>query len=76
MSRPQMDRRDWGKLSVGEQIEQIEVEGYLVLPDLLSSEDIAQLRLPPLAWTRHLSTTASVSGVDRTYSSRAARLLG
>jgi hypothetical protein len=44
MSRPQMDRRDWGKLSVGEQIEQIEIEGYLVLPDLLSSEDITQLK--------------------------------
>lgn len=48
-----MDRRDWSKLSVGEQIEQIEVEGYLVLPNLLSGEDIAQLKVA----TARLETT-------------------
>jgi len=39
-----LDDRDWSKLSVGEQIRQIEVEGYLVLPDLLTSAQIAQLK--------------------------------
>lgn len=39
-----IDDRDWSQLSLGEQIKQIEVEGYLVLPDLLSTEHIARLK--------------------------------
>jgi hypothetical protein len=39
-----IDERDWSRLSLGEQIYQIEVEGYLVLPDLLTTEHLAQLK--------------------------------
>src|SRR5688572_26723599 len=52
-SSPRIDNRDWSKLTLGERIRQIEVEGYLVLPDLLSSEQIAQLK----AETAPLETT-------------------
>ena len=31
-----IDDRDWAALTLGERIRQIEVEGYLVLPDLLT----------------------------------------
>lgn len=39
-----IDDRDWSALTLGGRIRQIEVEGYLVLPDLLSAEQIEQLK--------------------------------
>jgi hypothetical protein len=39
-----VDDRDWSLLTLGDQIRQIEVEGYLVLPDLLSAAEIAALK--------------------------------
>ncbi|MBH06411.1 MAG: hypothetical protein CMJ20_08830 [Phycisphaeraceae bacterium] len=39
-----IDERDWSALTIGEQIKQIEVEGYLVLPNLLDTEYIEQLK--------------------------------
>jgi len=44
MSTSRHDDRDWSALSVGQRIRQIEVEGYLVLPDLLSATAIAELK--------------------------------
>ena len=44
MNTPHIDDRDWSALTLGEQIRQIEVEGYLLLPDLLSPDDIARLK--------------------------------
>ncbi len=41
---PRIDQRDWSALSLGERIRQIEVEGYLVLPDLLGAEDVHALK--------------------------------
>jgi hypothetical protein len=41
---PQVDRRDWSRLSLGERIRSIEVEGYVVLPDLFSPQDIQRLK--------------------------------
>jgi len=41
---PRIDDRDWSKLTSGDRIRQIEVEGYLLLPDLLSGEEIALLK--------------------------------
>lgn len=41
---PAVDDRDWSTLTVGEQIRQIEVEGYLVLPDLLEAAEVTQLK--------------------------------
>ena len=35
---------DWTSLTLGERIKHLEVEGYLVLPDLLDSIQIQQLR--------------------------------
>ncbi|MFN8488159.1 MAG: phytanoyl-CoA dioxygenase family protein [Caldilineaceae bacterium] len=40
-----IDDRDWAKLTLGERIYQLEVEGYLVLPDLLTPDHIAQLKV-------------------------------
>lgn len=40
-----IDNRDWAKLTPGERIYQIEVEGYAVLPDLLTAEHITQLKI-------------------------------
>jgi len=44
MNTSRHDDRDWSALSVGQRIQQIEVEGYLVLPDLLSTAEIADLK--------------------------------
>ena len=41
---PRVDDRDWSGLTLGEMIRQIEVEGYLLIPDLLSEEQIARLK--------------------------------
>lgn len=42
---PTIDDRDWSALTWGERIRQIEVEGYLVLPDLLDASEIAALKV-------------------------------
>ena len=44
MSGPRIDDRDWSTLTLGERIRMLEVDGYLVLPDLLSPEHIARLK--------------------------------
>lgn len=49
-----IDERDWSALRLGDRIRQIEVEGYLVLPDLLTGEQIARLK----AETAQLDTFA------------------
>jgi hypothetical protein len=54
MHTPRIDARDWSALSLGERIRQIEVEGYLVLPDLLSPDHLERLK----AETAKLETTA------------------
>ena len=41
---PGIDDRNWSALTLGEQIRQIEVEGYLLIPDLLSAEQIAKIK--------------------------------
>jgi len=43
-NKPRIDDRDWSQLTLGDQIYQLEVEGYLVLPDLLTPEHLAQLK--------------------------------
>ena len=48
-----IDNRDWSALPLGERIRQIEVEGYLVLPDLLTADEIADLKTE----TEKLETT-------------------
>ena len=49
-----VDDRDWSTLSLGDRIRQLEVEGYLVLPDLLSPDQIDALK----AKTAEFETTA------------------
>ena len=44
MSTPRIDDRDWSALDTGQRIRQLEIEGYLVLPDLLDIEHIARLK--------------------------------
>ena len=42
--KPKLDDRDWRKLSFGEQVKMLEVEGYLVLPDVLHDKQINLLK--------------------------------
>jgi len=51
---PRIDTTDYRQLSLGEQIRRIEVEGYVLLPDLLSPEQLAELK----AETARLPTKA------------------
>ena len=44
MNARRIDDRDWSALTLGERIRQIEFEGYLVVPDLLSADDIRALK--------------------------------
>jgi ectoine hydroxylase-related dioxygenase (phytanoyl-CoA dioxygenase family) len=44
VSPPLVDDRDWSRLSLGARLRQVEVEGYLVLPDLLSPAQVAELK--------------------------------
>jgi len=44
MNTPRIDDRDWSALTLGERIRQIEVEGYLLLPDLLSPDHVDRLK--------------------------------
>lgn len=39
-----VDDRDWSQLSLGDRIQQLEVEGYVMLPDRLSDDDITELK--------------------------------
>jgi len=54
MDGTRIDDRDWSALTLCEQIRQIEVEGYLQLPNLLTSNQIARLK----AETAKLETSA------------------
>ena len=51
--KQRIDERDWSALTLGERIRQIEVEGYLLLPDLLNADHLARLK----AETDELETT-------------------
>ena len=53
MSHPRIDERDWSALTLGERIRQIEVEGYLLILDLLTPDHIARLKVE----TARLETT-------------------
>ena len=44
MSIPIIDDRAWTDLTLGDRIRQIELEGYLVLPDLLTLDHLTTLR--------------------------------
>ena len=33
--------QDWHQLTLGQQVQSLEVEGYLVLPDLLDADHVA-----------------------------------
>ena len=50
---PRIDDRDWSKLTLGQRIQQLEVEGYVVFPDLIDADHIARLK----AQTLQLETT-------------------
>ena len=50
MQKTTIDDRDWSALTLGERIRHVELEGYLVIPDLLSSEHIARLKAQAETW--------------------------
>ncbi len=41
---PRVDDRDWTKLTLGERIQHLEVEGYVLLPEQLDADHIARLK--------------------------------
>ena len=52
--KPRIENRDWSLLTLGERIRHVEVEGYVVLPNLLSAREVAALKDE----TAQLQTTA------------------
>ena len=64
MSLRRVDDRDWGRLTLGERIRQIEVEGYLVLPGLLDEDHVRRLK----AETAGLATKPVDYSVHQRYS--------
>lgn len=44
MKKVKIDDRDWSKLSFGQHVYQLEVEGYTVVPNLLTAEHLDRLR--------------------------------
>ena len=50
----QFCKKNWATLALGQQIQSLEVEGYLVLPDLLDADQVARLK----SETAQLETTA------------------
>ncbi|MCY4118119.1 MAG: phytanoyl-CoA dioxygenase family protein [Caldilineaceae bacterium] len=44
MAHVKIDDRDWSELNFGQHVYQLEVEGYTVMPDLLSQEHLEELR--------------------------------
>ena len=60
MHTPRIDDRDWSALTLGDRIRQIEVEGYLLIPDLLTPQhvdrlktDTAKLKTRPVDYSVH-----------------------
>ncbi len=56
MPAPHIDDRDWSALSTGQRIRQLEVEGYLVMPDLLDADHLTRLKA--------ITTTFKTTAVD------------
>lgn len=50
MEDRKIDSRDWSALSPGERIRQVELEGYLLIPEILSPEQVARLKAQAATW--------------------------
>lgn len=62
-----IDARDWSKLTLGEQLQNLELEGYLVLPDVLPAAHLEQLKTEtakletaPVSYSVHQRTRANI----------------
>jgi hypothetical protein len=67
MTKPKIDDRDWSALTLGEQLRNLELEGYLVLPDVLTTTHLEQLRTEatqletaPVSYSVHQRTRANI----------------
>lgn len=67
MDMSRVDSRDWSSLTRGEQIRSLEVDGYLILPDVLSSTELAELRTAaadletsPMDYSEHQRTRGNI----------------
>jgi ectoine hydroxylase-related dioxygenase (phytanoyl-CoA dioxygenase family) len=65
MPEQRIDSRDWSALNLGERMRQIEVEGYLVLPNVLTPAQVAELK----AETAQFETQAVDYSVHQRYKS-------
>ena len=63
MYTPRIDDRDWSQLSLGDRVRHVELEGYVVLPDLLDPDDIQKLK----AQTAQLPTKSVDYSVHQKY---------
>ena len=64
MQKTTIDDRDWSALTLGERIRHVELEGYLVIPDLLSPEHIARLKAQPKLGRPRRATTVRTSAAS------------
>ena len=67
MTKTIVDDHDWSALTLGEQLQNLELEGYLVLPGVLSSAHLEQLRAEtaqletaPVSYSVHQRTRANI----------------
>ena len=67
MIAPNIDAHDWSQLTLGEQLRNLELEGYLVLPNVLSATHLeqlkaetAQLKTAPVSYSVHQRTRANI----------------
>ena len=62
---PRIDDHDWSQLTLGQRIRQLEVEGYLIIPDLLSDDHIAHLKEQTAQFeTTHVDYSVHQRGVQ------------
>ena len=71
IAQARRDETDWSSLTRGEQVRNIELEGYVVLPDLLSQEQLetirAELRKLPMRstdYSKHQQGSSNVQWTD------------
>ena len=50
MGGSRIDDRDWSAMTLGQRIQQLEVEGFVVLPGVLSRDQIAGLKAQTATW--------------------------
>lgn len=71
LAPPKMVNVDWSSLTFGQQVKHLEIEGYIVMPDLLLPDDLSQMKrelaqLPtkPMDYSENQRTYSDVQWTD------------